>query len=118
MDLRSLMDKHKKPLFREITDWSSSHNELRFKKDWWAMKTKLFFFFHPLGYKYFLFGVNLVGSIFFTTGAVILFIKESVFIGVFLAIVAIFMVKATILKIKSWKVTSHITFYDLLMRET
>ena len=117
MDMQSLMNKHKKPVFKEITDWTSSHDELRFKKDWWKMKTKLFIFFHPLGYKYFLFGVNLIGSIYFSLAATYFFLKDNVFFGIVFLILTIFMVKGTYVKARTWKVKSDITFYDVLMRE-
>lgn len=104
-------------LFPKIQNWSDSHNELRYREDWWKMPTKQFIFFHPLGTKYFLFGISAVGFVMFLAGGLYLAIYHAFVLGIVPFIVAGFLLKSTILKLRTWRIRNIPTLYDLFLRD-
>lgn len=116
--LREAINKNKRVLFPKVENWSGENDHLRYRKDWWWMPIFQFVIFHKLGYKYFLFLTNAVGVITFgVLGVWWLLYWELEFLALIPLIVAIRMAWSTIQKVRTWKVKSDITFYDLFFRE-
>ena len=113
----NFLHKYKNLWFPHITDWSSSYDEKRFKQDWWKMSNRDFLLFHPIAYKYMLFGICSLGTLLFLSLAIWAFIRDNPFIVIFSVLIAFRLAWATIAKIRTWKVRSNINFYDILFRE-
>lgn len=115
--LRNAISKNKKVLFPKIVDWSSDNDHMRNREDWWKMPVFQFIFFHRLGYKYFLVFTNGFAFIFFGLASWYFFGRSIEIFGILMGLFALRMLVAAIKKIKTWRVNSIITFYDIILRE-
>jgi len=113
-----LLSKYKRMFFPSVTDWESNHDQERFKKDWWKLRTPEFLLFSPVAYKWIIFGMVLMAALMFTAVSIYFYIKASyVWAGVF-TLLAIRLIWATIQKLRSWKAAQDINLYDLFFRES
>jgi len=76
-----------------------------------------FFMFHPVAYKWTLFGINAASLLVFGFFCIRWVIFGLWPVAILSGIIALKMGQSTYLKLKTWKVKSDINFYDLLFRE-
>jgi len=107
----------KHSLFPSITNWRKDYPEHKFRNDYWKMRQTDFFLFHPLGYKWFIFGISSLGSINFIFLSWYFFIKGLPFLLLFTVPIAVRLAWATYLKLKTWNTPNLTTWYELVFKE-
>jgi hypothetical protein len=105
----------KKALFPKISDWSSDYTEIKTKLDWWNLPNLMFIFFHPVGTKWFLLGVNVMLSL-ISIASCYFSIPYINWWAIIPGIISIFLIKSSIKKIKRWN-KDNFTLYDIYLKE-
>lgn len=103
-------------MFPEIKEWTSSKDNLRYRKDWWKMPVIYFIMFHYLGTRLFLLLTCLVGGIFSAIALVYCIINQHYLFALISAVFVYFLGNGTYAKYKEYKQKATWTFYDLFLR--
>ena len=100
-----------------VKDWSDPQDHIRFEKNVNKLNWYDWFWCHPTSFNLIYYGTNCLGIILFTI-PLILFIYSGLYIlaaidGIIIAL----LIKNLIGKIKKYRYSKHMTFYDIYLRD-
>lgn len=117
--IQIIYNKNKKDIFPHIKDWTKPwHTHLKHKRSFKQLTKTEWFFLHPTAYNLISFAIPISACINFTIISIIsYFWIKSLILTIISAIFAVILIPEIVKKIRNYKYTKDITFYDLWMKE-